>query len=130
MTIEAIEQYLRSVANRRLTPTAEQVADALRSLKVAAVGRADEQEAKRLWCLEQALKAQELYLEAFRALKRKQFYDAWCAFERAEVVLGFVERHETARRKAFRLDFVAEYVEKWQSLYPYNVFFIPEYLVV
>jgi SEC-C motif len=130
MTIEAVEQYLRSVANRPLTPTPEQVADALRSLKTAAVGRGDEQEAKRLWCLERALKAQDLYLDAFQALKRKQFYDAWCALERAEVVLGFLERHETARRKIFRLDFIAEYVEKWQSLFPYKVFFSPEYLEV
>lgn len=123
MTTEEIELYLKRAADRPSAPTPEEVAIALQSLKAAAVNRGEEQEAKRLWCLEETLRVQDHYLDAFQELKRKQFYDAWCSLERAEVLLGFVGRHIGQSRVPFRLDFIAKYVEKWQSLFPYRVFF-------
>jgi hypothetical protein len=50
---EDIEQYLKHVAERPPNPSAEEVATALKELKVVVLSRGEEHEAKRLWCLEQ-----------------------------------------------------------------------------
>src|SRR4051794_27017246 len=96
MTLDLIEKYLRSVSDRPASPTPQALSEALRVLKVTAVNGGDESEAKKLWCLEEALQAQNLYLEAFQLMKQKKFYEAWCALERAEMTLESLECHETS----------------------------------
>jgi hypothetical protein len=126
MTVEEVAQYLGSVAGRPAAPRPEAVADVLAGLKRQALARDDQTEAKRLWCLEQVLQTQNLYLAAFSRLKDREFYLAWCDFERVEITLASLERHDTGFWREFRLDFIGTQTAKWQSLYPYKVFTSPE----
>lgn len=128
INIDDIRQYLCSVADRPATPSPEAVQEALAILKRDAAGRASQVEAKILWCLEQALIAQNLYLRAFLAMKGGHFYEAWCDLENAEISLGFLEPHESKNWVMFRLDFIQAYITKWQTLFPYKIFISPELL--
>lgn len=84
--------------------------------------------AKEYWCVLEALKAQRFYISAFHYLKKGSYYEAWCEFARSEGVLIHLARHFKNNWTRTRLDFVERYIEKWQSLFPYKVFFSPEIL--
>ena len=126
MTLDQIILYLRSVAERSVTSDSEDVARTLAESKAKAVAERDEQESKRLWCLQETLRAQNLYLQAFKRLKDGEFYLAWCDFEQIEIALASLERHLTTSWADYRLDSIKAYTEKWQSLYPYKMFISPE----
>jgi hypothetical protein len=67
-------------------------------------------------------------LRAFTQLKAGEFYDAWCELEKTELALANLERHDTASWHEFRLDFIQEHTARWQSLFPYKMFYSPELL--
>ena len=127
-SLAQIRDYLALVAQRPAIPSPEQVSESLTWLKAEALSRSDQKRAKAIWCWEQALVAQNHFLEAFTLMKGRKFYEAWCALEGAEVALGFLERHETGSWSEFRLDFIQRYTAKWQSLFPYKLFLSPELL--
>ena len=126
MTLTEIETYLASVKIRPNEPTPELIYESLAASKRAALQRHDEAGAKRAWCLEQVHHAQSCYLRAFADIKCGRYYDAWCALERAEIALHFLEPHSEGLWAQFKLDLVEEYVRKWQTLFPYKVFLSPE----
>lgn len=74
------------------------------------------------------LRIQEHYLRAFSQLKAGEFYPAWFELEQTEIALHNLERHDTGFWKEFHLDFIKEYTAKWQSLFPYKMFFSSEFL--
>jgi hypothetical protein len=126
MTLTEIEKYLTLVNVRPNDPTPEEVEKALGDLKRIAVDRQDESCAKRVWCLEQAHAAQTRYLRAFDHMKCARFYEAWCDLEGSELALQFLAPHSDGLPSEFRLDFIEEYIRKWQALFPYKVFLSPE----
>jgi uncharacterized protein YecA (UPF0149 family) len=126
MSTEDVLRYLERVSDRPAEPSSEVVRRSLSSLKAKALSRGDQDGAKALWSLEQALGAQEHYLKAFGLLKLGKFYDAWCELERAELVLGALFPHGNSLWARLRLDCIQRYTEKWQSLYPYRIFLSPE----
>lgn len=128
MTHNEITQFLISVADGLIYPSREEVSSQIRNLKIAAVSRGEEKEAKELWILGTVLQIQTLYLNAFNILEDNKFYDSWCILEQCEIALHSLEKHEKARWTPFKMDFIAEYVEKWQSLFPYKMFFSPAYI--
>jgi hypothetical protein len=128
MTFDEISCYLGAVESRSAEPSAEAIKVAIAALKRDAVARGDQTAAKRAWCLEQALSAQDNYLRAFDGLESGHFYGAWCDLEKVEIDLGFLERHDTVSWPRFRLDFIRTYTAKWQSLFPYKLFISPELL--
>lgn len=128
MTIDEIRAFLAAFARPPTTPSVEEVCAALAQYKLDALARGDQGEAKRLWCFETALLAQEQYLAAFGHLKGRAFYKAWCELERAERTLANLERHEKSSWNSFRLDFLQTNTAKWQSLFPYRMFYSPEIL--
>jgi hypothetical protein len=130
MTLEDIRGYLRSVSQRPAEPTPEAVEQVLAVLKKETVARGDQNEAKAVWRLEQGLRAQNLYLQAFEAMKEGRFYQAWCDLEQAELALHFLEPHGAASWSECRLDFIREYIAKWQALFPYKIFMSPEILEI
>ena len=127
MKIEEILEFLRSVTNRPRVPSSD-VALILAEQKNSMVYRNDEDGAKLVWRLQQALRAQDLYLRAFVAMKEGRFYDAWRDLEQGELALYFLEPHEAEFWFDFRLDFIRDYIEKWQGLFPYKIFVSPEIL--
>jgi hypothetical protein len=128
MILEDIRSYLKAVARRPREPAVEAVQEALAQLKRDAVAAGDQAQAKSIWCLEQTLRVQEHYLRAFAQLKAGALYDAWCELEKTELALANLERHDTASWDEFRLDFIQEHTARWQSLFPYKMFYSPELL--
>lgn len=128
MEISEIVRCLEGIKGGLAISSQVELAERIEFLKQDAVNRGSEKEAKDLWILENVLLAQMQYLKAFHLLELKKFYDAWCMLERCEITLGALERHETDRWKSFHLDFIAEHVAKWQSIFPYKTFFSPEYI--
>jgi hypothetical protein len=128
MTLDEIRAYLKAVAKRPIEPIPDAVRAALATLKRDAVGSGDQVLAKFLWCYEQSLDAQEHYLCAFRHLKAGEYYAAWCELEQTEVALRALERHKESFWADFRLDFVQTCTAKWQGLFPYRLFYSPEFL--
>ena len=126
--LEDVRKYLRSAPRRPMQPLPEEVERFLVELKQQAIQCGDQGAAKNIWCIEQALKAQNLYIRAFQNLRDGQFYKAWRDYEQTELTLGFLEPHETTTWSDFHLHFIREYVAKWQALFPYKIFMSPEIL--
>ncbi len=103
--------------------------EALSHVKAVAVARGDQVEASRVWQAETIAEIQRGFVGAFSQLKGGKFYDAWCQFERCEIALRSLHRHHTTEKDdPHRLDYINRMILRWQSLYPYRVFFSPEFL--
>lgn len=126
MNIDAVRAYLASPSVRKPGPCDPDYFARLAELKREAVANRDQTEAKAIWCLEQTLKTQEAYRDALAKLRDGQFYKGWCALERAEIELHFIESHKTRDWTSFKLDVIEEQVPKWQGLFPYRLFMSPE----
>jgi len=126
-TLAELETYLRSVGSRREED--QRAAALLKTLKAEAVTARDELLAKRIWCYQQILQVQSEYLLAFSKLKSGSHLDAWCAFERAEIALYFLEPHWPINEEAFRLQFIGQQTQQFQALFPYKLFISPELLI-
>lgn len=101
----------------------------LAALKIVAVGRNDQDEASKVWRAEKIAEVQRGFIEVFAQLKRSEFYTAWCQLEQCEIVLKNLRRHhEVMTDDPHRLGYIDRMIGRWQSLYPYKVFFSPEIL--
>ncbi len=129
MRIDDVREFLQGVANRTEDPSSD-IASILAQHKSSMVSKGDDAGAKLIWRLEQALRAQNLYIGAYAAMKKRRFYRAWCELEKAEIAVDSLEPHEVDYWSDFRLDFIQEYIEKWQKLFPYKYFFSPEFLML
>jgi hypothetical protein len=127
-SLTEIHKFLEAVAERPNSPTSAIIRQKISEQKAFAVTAGNEQQAKTLWCLEETLEAQDLYLQAFAELTSHDFYRAWCNLEKAEIALHALAPHELEPPNRFRTDFIRNYVPKWQSLFPYKLFFSPEWL--
>jgi hypothetical protein len=126
VTLEQVIVYLESVAERPDAANSDQVAETLADLKARAVAEGDEQQAKRLWCLQTTLRIHTLYVQSFWQIKEGEFYRAWCDLEKIEIALASVERHLDTPLEDFSLASIKRWSEQWQSLFPYKVFLSPE----
>ncbi|EGQ8797784.1 hypothetical protein V6961_003215 [Vibrio parahaemolyticus] len=85
------------------------------------------EQANELWRELTALQVNANYINCFEFLKNKKYRDAWVCFERIEIAIKDLETNCTTQfLRAMRIDFIREYVEKFQSIYPYCVFASPE----
>lgn len=128
MTRVEIEQILGGVRANHSSRNAAQLSNSLAHLKRLAVEAGDQAEAKGIWCLEQALEAQEKYLAAFASMKSGKFYAGWCAMERTETPIYWLQPHLPWRPERFELEFIRTTVKKLQSIFPYKYFVSPEFL--
>ena len=126
MTVDEVILYLRSVAARPSAPEPDIVGQALVSLKAKAVAEGEELQAKSLWCLQEILRAQNLYLQAFKRLSDGEFYSAWCDFEQIEIALASLERNFRSAWGYYLLDSIKKHTANWRSLFPYKMFLSPE----
>lgn len=102
---------------------------ALARHKEEALNNDKEDWAAQIWCLEQAVLAQNSYVSAFSLVKKNRFYEAWCEFEIAEKVLLSIEpprdylpNYWDGIWRSGRFEFIKRQVTKWQQLYPYKWF--------
>jgi hypothetical protein len=97
--------------------------------KARAVALNDESEAFQIWCAQTIASIQLGFISAFRNLKAGKFYDAWCQLERCEVDILSLNRHyPPTNEDIHRIGYIEKMIGRWQSLYPYKVFFSPELL--
>lgn len=97
--------------------------------KTAAVSAGDQDEAKRLWIAEAVGHAQLIFENAFALMKEYRFYDAWCELEQCEITLGSLKRHfSDGPGDPHRIRYIETMVGRWQAIFPYKVFFSPEFV--
>lgn len=130
--LERVRQFLRDVEHRKVSDeeTSEAIRGLLRSHKIEAVRRNDQEMAKLVWCYEQILLVQSTYLSAFGKLKDHSFYEAWCLLERVEIELGSLEQHFKTDTDEYRLALIEKHCKQFQSLFPYKYFASPTILQV
>lgn len=124
---DEIEGYLQAVAKRSVADDeSKRVAGLLRSQKQKAVAEGDQAKAKLLWCYQEILEVQDLYIAAFSGLRSEEFFRAWRRLERIQVAWQYLEPHYNFEGDPHLLRFIAKQSEKLQSLFPYKAFFSPE----
>ena len=125
-TLDECIDFLRKVRNRTDTISSEEIDKKLSSEKEKAKQYKQEGNANYIWCLQKTLCIQNNYIRAFSLLKDREYYEAWCIFERAEISLYSLEQHFEYGWKNFHLDFIYDHIKKWQDIYPYKFFMSPE----
>jgi hypothetical protein len=109
--------------------TAEQFEDLMVGIaagKREAVARGDEVLAKKFWCYEQVGELHKVWATSFCLLKNEQFYDVWCALEKCELIIRFLDPHlAVVGGDRFGVQWMQKAIERFQSLYPYKLFFSP-----
>src|SRR5579864_7669980 len=110
-----VENYLRDAsAARDQRPVAARIRSTLTHIKRDAVASWNEPAANTAWCYETIFAIQYDYCRAFEALKRQEFYEAWCIFERVELGLLFLAPHLTGDAAIYKLDFIERQVANFQ----------------
>lgn len=131
LSIEWICTFLGDVVNRPPETDYDPIHRSLAEWKRKSVESGTQDEAKRIWCLEQVLIIQKTYLEVFLKLKNGEYYEAWCSLEQIELKLKFLTPHQDfilGDKSSYKLDFIGEHVERYQGLFPYKIFMSPEFL--
>lgn len=128
MDLNTVRSLLSEVHSNYLSRNTSEVFEFLKSEKKAAVLDENELLAKELWSYENILEAQNFFVDAFNLCRDGKFYDGWCLLERAEVSLLFLKRHVDFNDNIYQLEYMESHIPKLQSLFPYRVFFSPEFI--
>ncbi|WP_224245569.1 SEC-C metal-binding domain-containing protein [Hyalangium gracile] len=100
----------------------------LTAAKASAVATGDQHLAAAAWILETIATAQTAYVEAVEQCRQDHYYDAWVAFERAEIQLSFLAYHFDDAADRYGVAFMLEHIPRFQSLFPYTAFFSPGFI--
>lgn len=128
-TLTEIKREMTQAATMQDASTWNSLLQQIVLLKGLAISDGNEPLAKDLWCMQQVAKIHLEFLLAFAQMKAEEFYQAWCTLERVEIELSFLERHFDISQETFRLVFVKQQTEHFQSLFPYHIFFSPEMII-
>jgi hypothetical protein len=128
MNLKYIKKQLKRVNLNYKFRNSKRILKDLDNLKKQAVKRNDQKVAKGIWCYEQILKIQDIYSEAYDAFKAKKYYDGWRSLEQAEIVYNSLYRHFKEENDEYWLEFINKHINQYQSVFPYGLFFSPEYL--
>lgn len=123
MDSHQIKRYLQGFKGKNLRTD---IIDELTKLKYNAVSQGDQEEAKNIWCLEQIYKVINHYLVAYKNLFDKNYFEAWCELDRADIELSFLRRHYEYSENKFNLEFIEKNIIQLQKLFPYKHFFSRE----
>lgn len=126
MKLIEIKSYLKDSHKRQ---NDESIAEELKNLKEIAINQKDEGTANEIWCLEQINKIQCLYLEAFNSIKENEHYQAWCAYERIEILLTHLDDNFEYENTEYNLLFIETYTSKFIKLFPYTHFMSREAVI-
>ena len=130
MNVERITATLADVTKHqwRDSRVANRIKAAIEKHKRDAVTRDDQSTAKWLWCLETILYIQQEYLRTFEELQGGHYHKAWCTLEKVEIACGFLDRHFHSEDDRYKTDFIVRHTERYQTLYPYHLFYSPALL--
>lgn len=127
-SLDDVKLALRTIDSRFPELDRSELEAYLKSQKVVAVGRNDQELAKTIWCLETVVAIQFDLIESFQQFKNANYYRGWGLLEQVDIALGFLRPHFAAFWGAYNLGFIEEHVARWQALFPYKYFFSPELL--
>lgn len=119
-------QIVKYLAHFKGTNLNSKYLERLSELKKSAVEQDNQQQAKEIWCLEQVYKVISQYLNAFKKLNSKDYFDAWLALDRADTELYFLRKHFDYSDNRFNLKFIERRIQQLQKLFPYKHFFSRE----
>ncbi|MDU5082828.1 SEC-C metal-binding domain-containing protein [uncultured Tissierella sp.] len=105
------------------------ITDRLAELKKDAVSNNNQDSAKEIWCLEQIASIKNLYIKMYDNLLEKKHFDAWHNLERIEIKIVYLRRHFNYSGNKYNLEFIEEYSEKFQKLFPYFIFMSRESII-
>ena len=124
MKIELIT--IGDTENREL----KKVIEYLEAEKKSAIANGDEDKANNCWLHLESLDLNILFIRAFNNIKLKNYRQAWYELEQCEIKESYIRENSYKDHiVASRLDFIKSKVSKWQSLYPYCLFFSPGFKV-
>lgn len=132
--LEFARDHLRSFKAQepRSSEETDQAKKKLGEIKTIAVSQDKQDFAKEIWCLEQIVEIQKIYLFAFECLKKNEFYKSWCELETCEIKIFHLSRHHNfiSENDDFGLRFIDKKVKQLQGLFPYKMFTSPEFIVL
>lgn len=85
--------------------------------------------ANKAWFITHASDMRAKFVDVFFQMKAGEFYNAWCNLERVEIGIIDLFRNPFYNLRGFGLPEFRDIVTKWQALYPYKVFFSPEFII-
>lgn len=121
MNLIEIDNYLRKKELDK-----DSILEILAKHKKRAVQNNQEDLAKDIWCLEQVYKVKKNFIQAFKNMKKQNFYEAWILLDRSDIELSFLRKHFDFSNNEYHLSFIEEYIPKYQKLFPYDLFFSRE----
>lgn len=128
MDLKKIRKLLSNVDCNFQSRNSEQIFNFLSKEKVIALKRNDETRAKEIWCLENILDAQDHFLNSYLLCKKGEFYKGWCELEQSEISIASVRKHVNFSNNNYHLEMIDYHIPKFQALFPYKVFFSPEFV--
>ncbi|PFA60041.1 YecA family protein [Bacillus sp. AFS015896] len=121
-----ISRYLKHFKGTKLRSN---ILEELSGLKIIAVNRGDQAEAKNIWCLEQVYKVINHFITAYKQLVDKEYFEAWCELDRADINLHFLRRHLDYTGNKYNLEFIEKNIFQLQKLFPYKYFLSRESII-
>jgi hypothetical protein len=85
--------------------------------------------ANKAWFLHKTADIRLSFILCFERLKKHDFYKAWCDLEQIEIGLDRLSNNPFYDISRFQVEELQTLVAAWQSLFPYHVFFSPEFLI-
>lgn len=128
MTLNDTKRYLQEVKSNFNSRDSDPILEFLDQKKQDMVSVDDQDCAKEIWCLEQIIRIQDGFINAFYQLKNGDYYKGWCSFEQVELKLQFLSRHFDTNSNIYQLNFIDKHTEKFQSIFPYKIFMSPEFV--
>lgn len=94
----------------------------LQQIKETYIKDNDQIHAKKLWCYQTTVEIHKSFTNAFRLLKEKEYYPAWCQLERIEITFKGLKRHYPFDKTEYFLWHIERCVRNLQIIYPYRFF--------
>lgn len=94
-----------------------------------AIATCDAEAANRAWFFYKIVQVRRAYISSIEHLRNGDFYEGWCELERVEIGLIVLRMNPFDNCKKFGVTELTELVANWQSLFPYRIFFSPEFAI-
>ncbi|MEJ2248655.1 MAG: SEC-C domain-containing protein [Candidatus Lokiarchaeota archaeon] len=119
--LKTVEKILKNFKNRCHNQEEEdQISKILLDLREKYVRLGDQEKTKEVWRLHTIKLIQRYYINAFKCMKKKMFYEGWCFLELVEKHLEYLSEHFNIDKQEdpFYLFFISKKVKKFQEIYP------------
>jgi hypothetical protein len=87
-----------------------------------------EEISNKAWFLNKLAITRRLYVQCFQQILCGKYYEAWCGLERIELDSGWLLENQFYDIVNFKVDELLQAVRRWQSIFPYKIFFSPAFL--